>query len=233
MNRKLTRSTVMAAKTSEKLLAVFHRLYARYGPQGWWPGESPFEMIVGAILTQAAAWRNVERAIANLKAAGVFSPQDLHQISREELGRLLRPVGYFNAKAHKLQAFLDALYRDGHGDLARLLALPPPELRERLLAIHGIGPETADAIILYAAGKPSFVVDAYTRRVFHRLGLGPTSDAYEPWRSFFMESLPADASLFNEYHALIDRHAKETCWRVPLCDRCCMREICPYGQSPP
>jgi len=223
----------MPGGKGEELLAVFRRLYEHYGPQGWWPGDTPFEVAIGAILTQAAAWRNVERALANLKeAVGALSPQALYTLPREELARLLRPVGYFNAKARKLRAFLEALQEGYGGELPRLLSLPLPELRERLLSIHGIGPETADAIILYAAQKPIFVVDAYTRRLFRRLGLGPATDSYGAWQSFFMEHLPLDVDLFNEYHALIVRHAKAACRKNPLCQGCCLEGLCLHRQGP-
>src|SRR3990172_6685346 len=202
-----------------RLLDVYERLLEAYGPQHWWPGETAFEVIVGAILTQSAAWTNVEKALANLKAAGALSPEGLHGLDEREIARLIRPSGYFNAKARKLKAFVEMLHNrfpsaalgTGSGDLNRLLALPRGELRGLLLSTHGIGPETADSIVLYAAGQPSFVIDAYTRRVFSRLGLLPKRDVYEAWRSMFMEALPADARMFNEYHALIVRLGKDVC----------------------
>jgi endonuclease-3 related protein len=220
----------MSHPTREALLDTYHRLYAAYGPQGWWPGESSFEVVVGAILTQAAAWANVEKAIDSLKAAGVLSPRGMLETPVDELARLVYPAGYYNAKARKLKAFVEMLFERHGGDLDRLFALPPPELRRELLATHGIGPETADAVILYAAGQPCFVIDAYTRRVFRRLGLAPAGDDYGLWQRLFEEALPSDASLFNEYHALIDRHAKTYCRKEPLCDRCFLREVCVTGR---
>ncbi len=210
---------------------VYGRLLAAYGPQRWWPGDSPFEVIIGAILTQSAAWTNVEKALGNLKAAGVLSPRGLIGVDEVELARLVRPSGYFNVKARKLKAFAALLAERFGGDLEGLLALPAAELRALLLATHGIGPETADAIVLYAAGQPSFVIDAYTRRTFARLGFAPERDTYDAWRAMFMGSLPADAALFNEYHALIVRHGKDVCRPQPLCDACPLLRVCPAGQA--
>ncbi len=211
---------------------VYDRLYAAYGPQGWWPGETPFEVIAGAILTQSAAWTNVERAIANLKAAGALSPEGLAAISEAGLAALIRPSGYFNAKARKLKAFMRLLDESFGGDLPKLLAVPAAELRQLLLATHGIGPETADSIVLYAAGRPSFVADAYTRRIFSRLGIAPEADGYDGWRELFMRALPAETALFNEYHALIVRLGKEVCRRTPRCAVCPLRAICSTGELP-
>lgn len=216
----------MANALAEKLLEIYRRLYAAYGPQHWWPAGSPFEVVVGAILTQSAAWVNVEKAIENLRAAGILSPQGLLRVGPDELARLIYPAGYYNAKARKLKAFVEMLFDRHGGELDALFALPLPELRQQLLATHGIGQETADSITLYAAEKPSFVIDAYTRRVFSRLGLVPAGDSYASWQAMFSEVLPPDVRLFNEYHALTDRHAKTVCRKVPLCGQCCLRQVC-------
>jgi len=221
----------MADPTRQVLLDMYRRLYAAYGAQGWWPGGSPFEVVVGAVLTQAAAWTNVEKAIDNLKTAGVLSPRGILETPVDDLARLVYPAGYYNAKARKLKAFVEMLFERHGGDLDRLFALPLRELRRELLATHGIGPETADAVILYAAGRPCFVVDAYTRRVFSRLGLAPARDDYGSWQRTFEEALPSDAALFNEYHALIDRHAKTYCRNQPLCGRCFLRGVCATGRG--
>jgi endonuclease-3 related protein len=218
-------------RLSHRLLEIYHSLYAAYGPQHWWPGETPFEVIVGAILTQSAAWANVEKAIANLKAEGALSTEGLARLSEGELARLIHQAGYFNAKARKLKAFVAVLSERFDGELARLLAAPVEELRPLLLATHGIGPETADSVLLYAAGQPVFVIDAYTRRLFSRLGIAPDRDSYESWRALFMENLEADAALFNEYHALVVRHGKEVCRRQPRCEVCPLLEGCPAGES--
>src|SRR3990172_10118990 len=192
-----------------RLAEVYERLLAAYGPQHWWPGETAFEVIVGAILTQSAAWTNVEKALANLKAAGALSPEGLHALDEGEIARLIRPSGYFNAKARKLKAFIEVLHREYGGRLEDLLALPMNELQALLLSTHGIGPETSDSIVLYAAGRPAVVVDAYTRRIFSRIGAAPAQDNYGGWQLLFMEALPADAAVFNEYHALIVAHGKD------------------------
>jgi endonuclease-3 related protein len=197
-------------------------LHSAYGSQRWWPGETAFEIIVGAILTQSAAWTNVEKALSNLKAAGALSPHGLRTVAEDQLAALVRPSGYFNAKARKLKAFVARLDERYGGDIGRMLASPVDSLRAALLAAHGIGPETADSILLYAAGQPVFVIDAYTRRTFSRLGFLPESDSYHGWQRLFMTALPTDASLFNEYHALVVRHGKEVCRKRPyaLAVRC-------------
>ncbi|MFQ5925516.1 MAG: endonuclease III domain-containing protein [Dehalococcoidia bacterium] len=210
------------------LLEVYHRLLARYGPQHWWPAEDPFEVIVGAILTQSAAWINVERAISNLKAAKALTPAALRDLPLDRLAHLVRPSGYYNAKAMKIKAFVERLRR--YGDLERLFALDTQSLRQELLSIHGVGEETADSIILYAARKPVFVIDAYTRRILHRLGIAPIyrGDNYRALQALFTENLPQEEGLYNEYHALLVRHGKEVCRKVPLCSPCCLRDLCPY-----
>jgi endonuclease III related protein len=219
------------ARTNGRLLDIYDRLYTAYGPQHWWPGDSAFEVIAGAILTQSAAWTNVEQALGNLKAAGALSPEGVDDLAEADLARLIRPSGYHNAKARKLKAFVRLLdVRYGY-DLERMLAAPTEELREALLETHGIGPETADSILLYAAGRPAFVVDAYTRRTFSRLGFGPETDAYDGWQRLFFESLPAQAPLFNEYHALIVRHGKAACRKRPVCGECPLASICPAGSA--
>jgi endonuclease-3 related protein len=214
------------------LREVFDRLLAAYGPQGWWPGShDPFEVIAGAILTQQTAWTNVERALANLRAASALSPAGMHGLPEPDLAALIRPSGYYQAKARKLKAFTALVYERFGGELAALLATPEDELRPLLLATHGIGPETADSILLYAAERPYFVVDAYAKRVFRRLGMGPAHDTYESWQRWFMGALPADAPFFNEYHALIVEHGKRACRKEPLCEGCVLRDVCDTGRA--
>ncbi len=211
----------------EVLLEIYRRLYEAYGPQGWWPGETPFEVIVGAILTQQVGWRNVEKAIENLKAEGLMAPDALARAPVEEIAALIRPTGYYNQKARKLKAFLEFLATRHRGDIDELFALPVQRLRAELLSVPGIGAETADSIVLYAAGKPSFVVDAYTRRILARLGLIEGREAYEEIRELFMETLPADVRLYNEYHALLVRHGKERCRKNnPRCTDCPLGDMC-------
>lgn len=210
------------------LLDIYNRLYACYGPQHWWPAEDAFEVIVGAILTQSAAWTNVEQAISNLRAANSLTPAAIHQLPPDRLAHLIRPSGYYNAKALKLKAFAERLHSRYGGDLGRLFALDTAALRQELLSIHGIGPETADSIILYAAGRPIFVIDAYTWRILGRLDLAREANSYQALQALFTQNLPQDEGLFNEYHALLVRHGKGVCCRVPRCPHCCLRELCPY-----
>jgi endonuclease-3 related protein len=210
------------------LVGIYHRLLDRFGPQHWWPAEEPFEVIIGAILTQSAAWGNVEKAIKNLRGAGALSPRALRKLPRAKLAELVYPCGYYNAKALKLKAF--ALWLGNHyqDDLDKLFALDAADLRQQLLTVHGIGPETADSIILYAAGKPVFVIDAYTRRIMSRLGLAPERDSYATYQALFRESLPTDAQMFNEYHALLVCLGKKVCRRQPLCADCCLSDLCRF-----
>ena len=218
------------AVKSAPLLKVFRLLYDHFGPRHWWPAETPFEVIVGAILTQAVSWRNVERAVANLKARGLLEVEALAAVDEETLAGLIRPAGYYRVKARKLKAFVAYLQGSYRGRLEDLFSRPLGPLREELLSIYGIGPETADSILLYAGGYPTFVVDAYTHRVFHRLGFFPARMAYEEMRGFFLERLPPDVSLFNEYHALIDELAKSLCRRrEPLCGGCPLATLCPQA----
>ena len=213
------------------LMEAYRRLHERYGPQHWWPAETPLEVVLGAILTQAVAWTGVEKALANLRGAGLVSVRGLRACPEERLADLLRPSGYFNAKARKLKAFIDHLWDRYDGDLAALLSGDTGELRDELLSIHGIGDETADDILLYAANRPSFVIDSYTRRILGRMGLAPDRDRYGDYQRVFHEALPPDTALFNEYHALLDRHAKETCKKAPLCHGCCLRDLCAMGRA--
>ncbi len=206
---------------------VYERLAGRYGPRRWWPADGPFEVIVGAILTQRTAWTNVEKALANLKQADALSPAAMRALSAVELAELIRPSGFYRSKARTLLAFLEMVAARFEGDLERLLAAPGDELRASLLATHGIGAETADVILVYAARQPFFVVDAYARRTFSRLGVRPAGDdTYDAWQRLFAASLPQDAALYGEYHALIVEHAKDVCRAEPLCDRCALAEVC-------
>jgi endonuclease-3 related protein len=187
--------------------------------------------MVGAILTQSAAWQNVEKAIANLKAAGVMSPSALGQLPISEIARLIRPSGYYNAKAVKLKALVDWLGLYCSNDLDKLFDTDTRELRQQLLSVHGIGPETADSILLYAANKPVFVIDAYTRRIISRIGLASQEDSYDAYQALFMDNLPSDIHLFNEYHALLVCLGKKMCHQEPLCQPCCLFDICQYNKA--
>jgi endonuclease-3 related protein len=213
-------------------MQIFDRLAAHFGPLHWWPAQTPFEVVVGAILTQNTAWRNVEYAIAYLQAAGVLTPAALRAIERGELENLIRPAGFFRQKAERLQLFVEHLFTRHGGELKELLDGPLETVRAELLSLKGVGPETADSILLYAGNRPSFVVDAYTRRIFSRLGLLRDDEGYEAIRALFMDNLPHETDLFNEYHALIVEECKVFCRkRTPLCAPCPLLAICPYGQA--
>jgi endonuclease-3 related protein len=203
------------------LMSVYRRLFDRYGPQHWWPAREPFEVIVGAILTQSTAWTNVEKAIDALRAAGRLSAAALRDTPEPELAALIRPCGYYNVKARRLKAFVEWLDKAHGGDLDLMFAADSGGLRRDLLAVYGIGEETADSILLYVGNLPVFVIDAYTRRIMGRLGLSPAGDRYADFQAMFMQNLPADARLFNEYHALLVRLGKECCRRTaPRCHAC-------------
>ncbi len=210
----------------QALLDIYQRLMAAYGPQYWWPAEEPFEVMAGAILTQSASWLNVEKAIANLKAAGALSPEALRRLPLPVLAEIVHPCGYYNAKAQKLKSLAHWLGEHYDDDLGQLFASDVDFLRGQLLSLHGIGPETADSIILYAAHQPIFVVDAYTRRILRRIGLAPEGESYGACQALFMDNLPSDVRLFNEYHALLVRLGKSVCRRRPLCAQCCLNDIC-------
>jgi len=215
----------------QALLSIYRRLLAHFGPQHWWPARESFEVIVGAILTQSAAWGNVEKAIANLRAAEALSPRALRRLPLSKLATLVHPCGYYNAKALKLKSFAYWLGNHCDDDLDRLFASNTDDLRQQLLSIHGIGQETADSIILYAANKPIFVIDAYTRRIINRIGLAPDRNSYAAYQTLFMEYLPPDTGLFNEYHALLVCLGKNICRSRPLCQQCCLNNICHFFAS--
>ncbi len=207
-------------------LEIFQHLFAAYGPQHWWPGETPFEIIVGAVLTQNTAWNNVSRAIANLKGEGLLSLEALYAAPPERVLRLIAPSGFYNVKYRRLQALL-GYFHSRQGAWQYLHTAPVEEARAELLSIHGIGPETADSILLYAFGRLTFVVDAYTRRLFARLGEDWVEKApYEAVRRYFMEGLPPDVALYNEFHALIVTHSKAHCRKRPHCAGCPLGQHC-------
>jgi endonuclease-3 related protein len=216
-----------------RLLDVYRRLDAMHAWRGWhwWPDGDPFEVIVGAILVQNTSWTNVERALDRLRAAGALDLAAMAALDDVELSELIRPSGQYLTKTRKLREFIALAQR--HGGLESLLALAPAALRRELLATWGIGPETADAIVLYAAKQPAFVIDAYTRRVHTRLALGPTSTSdYATWQSFFTANLPADRDLYARYHALIVLHCKHLCLkRKPRCNECTLASICSLGSQ--
>ena len=200
------------------LLKIFHRLNECYGQQHWWPADSPFEVMVGAILTQNTSWNNVEKAIDNLKSANALNVQTMLNIHEKKLAKIIRPSGYFNIKSKRLKNFV--IWFDEEGRFNSLNKLDDNILRERLLDVNGIGPETADDILLYAFDRPIFVIDTYTRRLLKSMNLIDGAEPYETLRSLFESSLAADVDLFKEYHALIVRHAKEKCTQQDTCHHC-------------
>jgi endonuclease III related protein len=212
--------------TRRQLRMIYEKLMLRYGPQHWWPADSPFEVIIGAILTQSAAWRNVEKAINNMKSSDALTIKKLRNMPLQDLAKLIRPSGYYNAKAKKLKAFISWLNENCDNDLEVLFNKDINDLREKLLSIHGIGEETADSIILYAAEKPIFVIDAYTKRIISRIGLLPVDAGYNTFQRFFMEKLKPEVYMFNEYHALLVCLGKQICRKNPLCKECCLQGMC-------
>lgn len=204
-----------------------HRvLFDHYGPSGWWPGETPFEVAVGAILTQNTAWTNVEKAITNLKAASLLEPEKIDALGEQDLARLIRPAGYFNVKARRLKNFIHSVMEYSSGDLGLFFDRDAPALRSALLEVNGIGYETADSICCYAAGKPVFVVDAYTRRILVRHGLVPESAGYEDIRMLFESGLPADLAVYKDLHAHIVFTGKDYCRkRNPECGQCPLNQM--------
>ncbi len=214
---------------STAFLSVYDRLFRHYGPRFWWPADTAFEVMVGAILTQNTSWTNVERALVRLREVVPLEPGAIADLSPERLGEALRPVGYFNVKAKRLQMFCQWLLAQGGAE--RVAERDTQALRHDLLAIHGIGPETADDILLYAFGRAVFVIDSYTRRLFARLGLAQGDESYEELRAQFEQALPKDLGLYNEYHALIVEHAKTTCRPRPLCSVCVLQDLCPAAET--
>lgn len=218
-------SSLVIKKTVD-LTQVYKKLFSCYGPQHWWPGDSPFEIMVGAILTQNTAWLNVERAIDNLKTNACLSPQKILDTSSSQLAGWLKPAGYFNLKTQRLRNYCQ-WYIDA-GELAALSLCDTSSLRKQLLSVNGVGPETADDILLYAFERPVFVIDAYTRRLFSRLELLEHDAGYEALRHQFESNLKTDVALFNEYHALIVRHVKDICKKRPDCSNCCLNSSCSF-----
>jgi endonuclease-3 related protein len=208
-------------KMRGNLRRYYRRLYRHFGPQGWWPGRTRLEIVLGALLTQNAGWTNVEKALANLRRAGLLSYERLHRLPASRLAPLLRPSGSFRQKTRYLRHFLNHVQKHHQGSLARMLGGPTKALRDELLSLTGVGEETADSILLYAAGRPVFVIDAYTRRVLARHKLADSDAPYNELQSFIHRHLPGDAQLFNEYHALLVAVGKSYCHPAqPNCASC-------------
>ena len=220
--------STQAALHSGELMRYYNAMSGVLGPMRWWPARTPFEVIVGAILTQSTAWGNVELAIANLSDARLLTPAAMRRVRVSRLATLIRPTGYFRQKAKKLKAFVQFLHAAYGGSLRRMFLTPTVELREKLLSVHGIGPETADSILLYAGNHPVFVVDAYTHRIFGRHGITDGKPDYEKVRALIEGSIPARTELFNEFHALIVNTGKNWCRKsVPRCEECPLGPLLP------
>jgi endonuclease-3 related protein len=209
----------------ERLRKIYRLLFEAFGPQHWWPGQTRFEIMVGAILTQNTSWSNVAKAIANLQAAACLEPDRLHALDLGQIETLIRPAGYFRLKAKRLRNFTQWLFDDYNGDLARLDAIATQRLREELLAISGIGPETADSILLYAMERPVFVVDTYTARGAVRHGLIEPELTYEALQDLFASNLEPDVQFFNEFHALLVCVGKDFCKPTPKCAACPLEQL--------
>jgi endonuclease-3 related protein len=206
------------------LTKIYRTLYQTYGPRYWWPGETSFEVMVGAILTQNTSWRNVEKAIQKLKGKGLLNAKGIRQLKKSKLASLIKSSGYYRIKADRLKSFIDFLFKEYDGDLKRMKREGLGELREKLLGVKGIGPETSDSILLYGLEKPIFVVDAYTRRILSRHGIISGKASYGEVQKLFMDYIPRDEKLFNEYHALFVHLGKTVCKKIPRCDICPLRD---------
>ena len=207
------------------LMEIYRQLSKAYGPQHWWPGETPFEVMVGAVLTQNTNWTNVEKAIDNLRRRELLNPGAIHDLAAEELAGIIRPAGYFRVKARRLKNLMDWLFENFDGDVERMFATSLRELRAMLLSVNGVGRETADSILLYAGNMPTFVVDTYTYRVLIRHRLIDTEADYERMKELFEESLDEDAGLYNEFHALLVRVGKERCRPKARCEGCPLESL--------
>lgn len=210
---------------TQRLLTIYDRLEGHFGNLRWWPADSPFEVIVGAILTQNTAWRNVTYAINKLKEAGVLTAQGLYLVPIDTLAELIRSSGYYHVKAWRLATFVRFLHDEYNGLLDNMFAQDHWLLRKKLLQIKGIGEETADSILLYAGEKPVFVIDAYTRRILERHGILLGKERYTDIQALFMEHLPASAPLYNQYHALLVNAAKKFCGKDRRCEACPLRDL--------
>jgi endonuclease-3 related protein len=224
MNSGLQSGSQRFAPSRRQLLSIYQSLLTTYGDQAWWPGDSRFEIMVGAVLTQNTAWTNVEKALANLKAAQLLDADVILTLPGDRLAELIRPSGYYNTKVMRLKNLCRMLVDAGGEE--ELDRLPTAQLRATLLAVNGVGPETCDDILLYAFGRPVFVIDAYTRRLLRRYGLASGDESYATLRMGFEQALGPDVALYKQYHGLIVQHAKVACAATPRCQSCCLRKDC-------
>jgi endonuclease III related protein len=209
------------------LTRIYNTLLKTYGPQHWWPGDTPFEISIGAILTQNVSWKNVEMAIKKLKENDILNPIPLHSTPNSIIAPLIKSTGYYNQKAIKINNFLDWFIKYNYS-FGKLKRMETSALRKELLSVNGVGPETADSILLYAVVKKIFVIDAYTRRIFERLGFLAGKESYSEIQELFHEKFKGDIQDYNEYHALIVIHGKDVCRKKPLCEVCCLRRYCQF-----
>ena len=208
---------------------VYDSLLTFYGPHDkWWPSDTRFEVILGAILTQRTSWLNAERALKNLKVYGTTNPSTLDSLPEEKLQELIYPAGFFRLKARRIKTICKFILKNFDGNIENMKTIPLNELRLYLIGLNGIGPETADAIALYCLEKPTFVIDEYTKRLFLRIGVSPYGNHYEDWQNFFITSTNSDTAFYQQYHALIVEHCKQMCSRTPLCHKCPINKICDY-----
>lgn len=222
-------------KKQEELIEVYYSLLNVYGHRNWWPAEGPFEVIIGAILTQNVSWNNASKAIDNLKAAGKLDPIALYKSSPHEIAPLIKPSRFYNMKALKIKNFMDFYFKEYGGDMIAMSSDDPAVLRKKLLSVKGLGRETVDCILLYACGKPVFVVDAYTKRIFLRYGILKGDPSYDEIQGYFMANLPADTALYNDYHAQIVHLGNSICKSTPCCGACPIASVngltCQYHKT--
>lgn len=219
-------------ETGKILIKIYSRLLGQFGKRNWWPAETPFEVMVGAILAQNTNWKNVSKAIENLKKRNLLQPERLAELTSEEIESLIKPSGYYRQKAKKLKSFLYYFLKPPiNGSVLKMRKIPKDKLRKELLSIYGIGPETADSILLYALGKRVFVIDAYTRRIFARLGLTPPDASYDELKEFFETHLPKRISIYNDFHAQIVALGNKYCRKKPRCNGCPLQDFEHYDRN--
>ncbi len=213
----------------KKIISIYEGMLHHFGPRGWWPAETSFEVIIGAILTQNTSWSNVEKAIKNMKENNCLDPHALLMMDERLLSQIIKPSGFYKIKASRIKEFINYLFKRHNGDISRMFTMDPDSLRKELLSIRGIGPETADSILLYAGGMPFFVVDSYTKRILSRHGAVEMNASYDRIQSFFHKNLPRDSRLFNEFHALFVATGKYYCRKNPSCDPCPLNKRALWG----